>query len=140
MIIKRVYIPYWLWEDWLNGMWLKAEFDLQTCIDFTGNHLKYGQAMKQVIVAWPNTMLNSLTNPSVNKRAFLGHCAASFAIGCPEYITRMAWRELTDEQRYLADKVAQETIDEWKENYMNILKHGSKDAIQMDCQMNHQMI
>lgn len=106
-------------------MWNKTEFDIDKAIDFTGDHIKYGEAMKTVIDLWPNTMLNSLTNPSTNKRAFLGHCAASYAINCPEHITKLAWRELTEEQRYLADKVAQETIDEWKKKYENTLKHGS---------------
>lgn len=138
-MIKQTWTPYWLWEDWLNGMWSKTEFDMHKCIEFTGNHVKYGEAMKIVIEKWPNTMLNSLTNPSINKRAFLGHCAASMAIGCPEYITRMAWRELTDEQRFLADKVAQETIDKWKENYINTSKHGNSDAIPMEYQTRPQL-
>lgn len=137
-MIKQVWTPYWLWEDYINGMWSKVDFDLQTVIEFTGDHLIYGAAMKEVIYKWPNTMLNSLTNPSINKRAFVGHCAVNYTIGAPEYVTRMAWRELADHQRFLADKVAQETIDEWKNNYSNILKHGKSDVIQMGYQMNLQ--
>ena len=116
--IIQVYIPYWEWEDYLNGMWSKGDSDrLQEAIDFTGDHLKYGQAMREVAASWPRTMLNSLTNPSINKRAFLGHCAVSFKLGISEAITRQAWKHLSDSQRYDADKVAQETIDEWTENY-----------------------
>jgi len=73
--------------------------------------------MKRVVKEWPRTMLNSLTNTSINRRAFLGHCACSVEMNIPEYITRMAWKLLTDKQRYLADKVAQETIDEWVKEY-----------------------
>ena len=137
--IKQIWTPYWLWEDWLNGMWNKTEFDIDKAIEFTGNYILYGEAMKIVIDLWPNTMLNSLTNPSVNKRAFLGHCAASYAIKCPEHITRLAWRELTNEQRFLADKVAQETIEEWKSRYINILKRGSSDVIPKIYQTKSQM-
>lgn len=116
--IKQVYVPYWEWEDWINGMWRKLKqedepLQLQKAIEFTGDWNRYGEAMQNVINAWPRTMLNSLTNPSINKRAFLGHCAVQFAIGIPEYITRLAWRELTDQQRFDADAVAQRTIDEW---------------------------
>ncbi len=120
MTIKQVYIPYWEWEDFINGMWSRSaneEVHLKQAIDFTGDHIKYGTAMKRVIIEWPRTMLNSLTNPSINKRAFLGHCAVCFELKIPEYITRAAWKQLTDEQRYLADKVAQETINEWTKNY-----------------------
>jgi hypothetical protein len=90
---------------------------LVKAIEFTGNHVRYGNAMKKVIVAWPRTMLNTITNLNVNRRAFLGHCACQFAIGCPEYITRQAWHELTNNQRYLADHVAQQTIDKWCAEY-----------------------
>lgn len=113
--MKQQYIPYWEWEDWRNGMWLRGdESRLQEATDFTGDHVRYGNAMKEVIEAWPRTMLNSLTNPSINKRAFLGHCAVSYLTGITEDIVRMAWKRLTDEQRTAADKVAQETIDEWR--------------------------
>jgi hypothetical protein len=117
--IKQVYIPYWEWEDWKAGMWRKIESAeeefrlLEAATAFTGDHILYGGAMKEVITEWPKTMLNSLTNPSVNKRAFLGHCAVQFKIGIPEYIVRMAWKKLTDQQRHDADKVAQETVDNW---------------------------
>lgn len=120
VIIKQVYVPYWEWEDFINGMWSKSndeEKDLKTAIEFTGDHLKYGAAMKRVIIEWPRTMLNSLTNPSINKRAFLGHCAVCLELKIPEYITRQAWKRLTDQQRYDADQVAQETINEWTKQY-----------------------
>lgn len=135
--MKQIWTPYWLWEDWLNGMWSKTPYDIQPVIEFTGNHIRYGNAMKEVIYQWPYTMINNLTNPSVNKRAFLGHCAASYAIKAPEYIVRIAWRELSDEQRYLADKVAQETIDEWKNRYGYILTNGGNDVTQLIYQMKH---
>ena len=119
----RVYIPFWFWEDFQNGMWRKLKKEnepemLKKAIEFTGDHIRYGKAMRTVILAWPETMLNSLTNVSINRRAFLGHCACTYAFNCPEYITRMAWRELTDRQRELADRQAQNTIDWWVKNRM----------------------
>ena len=115
MKIKQQYIPYWEWEDWINGMWNKGdESRLQEAIEFTGDHAKYGAAMKEVVEAWPRTMLNSLTNPSINKRAFLGHCAVSYKLGIQESITRMAWKELTDQQRIAADNAAQKVVDDYR--------------------------
>jgi len=120
--IKQVYIQYTKWEDFLHGMWRKVSKEdevifLKQAIEFTGNHVVYGNAMGEVIKEWKNTMLNSLTNPHINKRAFLGHCAVSFKINCPEYITRMAWKELNDKQRLLADNVAQNHINKWLIQY-----------------------
>ena len=123
--MKQVWVPYWEWEDWINGMWRKLQREeeeqwIERAVDFTGDHIRYGGAMKEVVNAWPRTMLNSLTNKSINRRAFLGHCACSYKFNCPEYITRAAWKRLTDMQRYLADKVAQETINEYERNYTEL--------------------
>ncbi len=120
MKIKQVFVPYWDWEDYVAGMWRKAENEplmLSQAIDFTGDHIVYGEAMLKVAFEWPKTMLNSLTNQSINRRAFLGHCAVCLTIGCPEYITRQAWKHLTDEQRYKADLIAEKTIKHWERKY-----------------------
>lgn len=129
---KQLYIPYTEWEDWLNGMWSRADKIkepelLKQAIEFTGDHIKYGAAMREVIIAWPRTMLNSLTNQSINRRAFLGHCAVYFALKIPEYITRMAWGELTEKQRAAADKEAQQTINKFILEYAESNKRLHSD-------------
>lgn len=110
---------------------------------FTGDHIRYGNAMKEVVKMWPNTILNTFTNNSVNKRAFLGQCACSYKLDCPEYITRKAWKQLTEKQRIMADTVAQQTINEWVQNYklelLNILRLGKKDVIKKGYQMKLQL-
>ncbi len=119
MKIKQVWTPYTEWEDFKNGMWRKPpaqELDelLSQAIEFTGDHNLYGQAMKNVVFLWERTMLNSLTNPSINQRAFVGHCACCYAISMPESITRAAWKYLTVVQQYNANLEAQKAIDSWK--------------------------
>lgn len=119
MKIKRIYEPYWLWEDYLNGMWNKLEKSeeadmLYQAVRFTSNWIEYGKAMEEVIKAWPITMRNSLTNLSINRRAFLGHCACSFKFNCPEYITRQAWHIITEQQRNDADKIAESHIKKYE--------------------------
>lgn len=144
--ITRVYKPYWLWEDWINGMWSKSineEYDLKKAIEFTGNHKLYGSAMIEVYKAWPNTMINSLTNSSINRRAFIGHCAVCYKIGIPEYIVRMAWRELTQDQREAADLEAEKAIRQWEKEYIIKLEntpiHGKRGVIPMGYQMKLQL-
>lgn len=117
--IKQVWVPYTEWEDFHAGMWRKVDSEteaemLRFAVAFTGDHLKYGAAMREVVFAWPRTMLNSLTNPSINQRAFVGHCACCFKHSLPEYIVRMAWAMLTEQQRILANKEAENTIRNWK--------------------------
>lgn len=118
--MKQIWVPYWEWEDYLSGMWRKIPKNeeiemLEKCVEFTGNWIKYGSFMERVVKAWPRTMLNSLSNPSVNKRAFIGHCACCLAFGCPEYITRQAWKLLTEKQRIDADDIAEICYAEWKD-------------------------
>lgn len=127
--IKQVWRKYEDWEDFECGMWAKAakEFEaemIEKAIEFTGDHVKYGAAMMEVIFAWPNTMENSLTNSSVNYRAFIGHCAVMMKLGIPEYITRHAWKKLTDQQRYLADNEAEKAYRTWKAHYKKNLSQS----------------
>lgn len=141
--IKQVWIPYYKWEDWKAGMWKrkveKEDQLLKNAIEFTGNAEEYGNAMHEVVALWSNTMINSLTNKSINQRAFVGQCAVCYKLGIPEYITRKAWRYLTQYQRDLADHEAQKTIDQWKLKYLNTLKTGSQNAIQKEYQMKLQL-
>jgi len=125
---SQVYIPYWEWEDYINGMWRRLpkcdEVNAITiAIEFTGNHILYGSAMKEVIIEWPKTMLNSLTNKSINRRAFLGHCACQFKINIPEYIVRAAWKQLTSSQRILADYEAEKQIKKFDNEIKNSKIH-----------------
>lgn len=134
--MKQTYVPWWLWEDYHAGMWrklpkLQEQLTIQKAIEFTENTELYGMAMQIVVNEWPYTMLHNLSNTSVNKRAFLGHCAVCLETSIPEYITRLAWRELTEQQRIKADEIAEQTVNEWKKRYEIILKLGNKDVTQM---------
>lgn len=130
--IKQIYIPYYKWEDYKNGMWERnvdnESEKLKTAIEFTGDYKKYGKAMNIVVILWKNTMINSLTNPSINQKAFVGHCAVCYQLSIPEYITRKAWKYLTEKQRNLADWEAEKAIRKWKMSYLNTLKLGKIDV------------
>lgn len=139
------YTPYWLWECYKNGMWDKSiELNpdtLSMAIDFTSDHKLYGSAMREVVFLWENSMLNFLTNKSINRKAYLGHCAVCYKIGLPEFIVRAAWKHLSEKQRSLANLEAEKTIKIWeqKQKLKNMLKHGRIDAIQTAYQMNLQL-
>ncbi len=124
MKIKQQWVHYQEWEDWHAGMWEKSndENHLQTAIEFTGQWEIYGAAMGEVIEAWPRTMLNTLTNVSVNRRAFLGHCAVCYKLGIPEYITRQAWKHLTNQQRFDADAIAEKHIKNYERKNIELYK------------------
>jgi hypothetical protein len=120
MTFTRVYHPYHLWEEIKFNMW--GEIDnrktwLELAINFTGNHVLYGQYMRRVITEWPISCENALTDQQLNKRAWIGHAACALAVKCPEHIVREAWGKLTDEQRLLANKEADRAIQSWNNTY-----------------------
>jgi len=138
---NQVFVHWELWEDYHAGMWRrvpKGEEDTyrKTAIEFTGDYPKYGAAMLRVITEWPNTCMHNLTNPSINRRAFVGHAACALVINCPEYIVRQAWWKLTEEQRILADKEADKAIEIWEQNrkLKRILNCGNRDVIRLGYQ------
>lgn len=118
--MKRVYHPYWDWEEVDHNMWGTVENRdrwLRKAIEFTGNHKKYGRFMIRVVNEWPVSCENALTDLSINRKAWVGHAAVALAIGCPEDIVREAWGHLTDEQQLLANKEAERAIRLWEVNY-----------------------
>lgn len=147
--MKQVYIPYYKWECFKSGMWNKVKNKkieielLDKAVLFTGNHILYGEAMRKSIGLWKYSMLNFLSNKSMNRKAYLGHCAVFVEKQIPEYIVRMAWKKLTKKQRELADLEAEKYIKEWELHYMKksmiTLKLGKKDVIQKGFQMKLQL-
>jgi len=120
--VKQHYKPYWLWECYLNGMYNTTyksdEFEaLKKAIDFTGNYVEYGQAMIEVVIAWPNTMIHHLSNANIGHRSFIGHCACCYKFKWPEYIVCKAWKMLDNEQRWEANKQADNALKYWLNEY-----------------------
>ena len=120
-MIKQVFHPYWDWEEIDHNMWGSVpnrKAMLNKAIKFTGDHKKYGRFMQRVVSEWPISCENALTDPHINKRAWVGHAAAALAISCPEDITREAWKHLSDEQKLLANQEADRAIQAWQHNYI----------------------
>ncbi len=117
--MRRIYHPYWKWEDFHAGMWRKATPTeekelLPLAVNFTGDAKLYGSFMALVVEQWTFACEHNLTDTAMNRRAWIGHAACSMAIGCPEYLTRRAWWMLTQEQRDLADAEADRAIEKWE--------------------------
>ena len=115
--ISRVYHPYWIWEETDFNMWgttpNRREM-LEWAIEFTGDHVKYGEAMMSVANEWKYSCEHNLSNLTQNRKAWIGHAACAYAKKCPEDIVREAWSHLTKEQQYLANGVADLAIKHWE--------------------------
>lgn len=131
--IKRIYHPYWMWEESKSLMWSTVDNRdemLKIAIEFTGDHKKYGLAMFRVIKEWPISCEHNLSDTSQNRRAWIGHAACALEIKCPEDIVRQAWHHLTDEQRTLANKAADNAISAW-ENKIKGTEQCQKNQLEL---------
>ena len=118
-MMRPIYHPYWLWEEINYNMWgnVKDRNDyLKRAITFTGNHLLYGEWMHKVVLNWKYSCEHNLSKVSTNRQAWLGHAACALAFKCPEDIVRLAWHELTEEQRDNANKQADKYIKIWEQS------------------------
>ena len=86
-------------------------------IKFTGDHLLYGMYMMRVAEEWKFSCENSLTDYSLNRKAWIGHAACALALGIPESVVREAWGYLRYEQQLLANSQADRAIRFWEDSY-----------------------
>lgn len=85
--------------------------------DFTSDAERYGAAMLRVLDEFPIACQQNLTERAINQQAWIGHAACYLATGCPEYATRDAWANLTDEQKDAANAKADAAIREWSKRH-----------------------
>jgi hypothetical protein len=119
MRLSRVWHPVTDWEEMATPMWESGgDCDLEQAVEFTGDHKLYGAAMDRIIIEWPISCENALTNYNINRKAWVGHAAAALAIGSPQLLTRKAWSFLDDRQRALANREAARCIGLWERAYI----------------------
>lgn len=114
--IEQVWRDVREWEEIAHNMWgevVNSKYALEQAIAFTGDHKLYGSYMGRVVSEWPISCENALTDPHLNRKAWLGHAAVALALNIPEDITRKAWGLLSDEQKFLANKEAERWIAVW---------------------------
>lgn len=116
--MTRVYHPYTMWEDFKAGFYdnisgkTKEEMKVKVIELFSSKELteKY---MQMVIDKWVYSCEHNLTNPSLNKIAYIGQSACCIFCGASSSITMEAWHLVSKENRAHADLIAQSIIDKW---------------------------
>lgn len=113
--MKQFYAPYTDWEDFKNGMYeitfegyfdelvYNAESMLKDCDLFRNTCLL-------ILKNWPVASKVNLTNKNCNRQAWLGQAACNYHFGVIETLTRIAWKNITEEQRIGANKIADQII------------------------------
>jgi hypothetical protein len=123
--MKRIFHPYWLWEDYKAGFYdnvsgeKKKEFIVKVLEMFNDKKLTKDN-MLFVVENWKYSCEHNLTNDSLNKIAYIGQSACAVYAGVPCTITMECWSMLSEEVKKRSNKIALEVIEIWKNNNKNI--------------------
>jgi len=124
--MKRVWHHYEKWEDFQNGMYNEDKEGRQErvakAIELLTNEDLCYEYMRRVTKEWRYATEQQLTNSRANPQSFLGQTACSLYAGVHEDETREAWGRLNNEQRYVANSIADRVAKEWKEEYEEALR------------------
>ena len=124
--MKRIYHPYYLWEDDKNGMYdfdedytrlseiemeeLAIKAKLLLC-----NKIEFFAAAMEVITHWKYSSEQNLSNKSRNRQAWIGQASCNIRFKIPEYITKYGWRLMSPQEQKEANKIADKIIKIWEE-------------------------
>lgn len=120
--MKRIYHPYWLWEDYQNGFYNievtyseTEEYALATqARDLLADSERFYEVALKVITEWKYSSEVNLSNIARNREAWIGQAACCYALKIPDYITKYGWRMLTPDQQKQANLVADAVIEKWE--------------------------
>jgi hypothetical protein len=119
--MNRIYHPYWLWEDYKNGLYenisgQEKNIKIQKVFEmFNSEHLTV-ENMNYVVDNWKHSMEHNLSNPSINKIAYIGQSACCNFANIPNSITMECWSKLSKEVQERANKNAIDSISRWNNN------------------------
>jgi len=117
----RTYYPWHELEEYLvdGGMWAIPTADMRDHYIRATKSLmqapeQFLDAMRRAVNEWPKSCAVALGNPTLNRRAWIGHAGCYLATGSPEETTRLGWHELTEYEQVLANHAADDAIREWR--------------------------
>lgn len=116
---KRVFYHYRDLEEHAHGMWRRATSEehgayIEAAAGLMADPPAFLDAMRRAAREWPKSMQAAMTTESLNQQAYMGHAGCCIALGCPEYLTRLAWHTLTQEQQDEANRMAYIAIAEYE--------------------------
>jgi hypothetical protein len=141
--MKRVY------HSWLRWECYKAGFYNEGFEDKTNDEMKilyseffkdlnaFEKALSLVIKKWKYSCEHFLTNPSINKIAWLGQASACIWMGYPSKY-KSGFYLLSNKNQELANRLAWKYFKLWKKKYINTSKNGKDRVIQLEFQMRYQ--
>ena len=113
--MKQVYFHYSFWEDWKAGLYSCVDKSMEPQLinnsrEILSNIELFRSIMLKILKEWKYSSQMQLSNNSRNRQAWLGQAACCYSHKVPEYLTKAAWRQLTEQQQIEANNTADEII------------------------------
>jgi hypothetical protein len=118
--MKRIFHPYWKWEDHKAGLYEltyapdEEEYGAVLAKTILCNSEWFKMVASKMVAEWVKSAEFNLTNTSRNRQAWIGQASCCYALGVPDYVTKIGWRMMTNEQQREANKIADQVIEEWE--------------------------
>jgi len=118
--MDRIYHSYDKWECYQNGLYDSTKDNdlelIRKSKELLSNKDATFEAMSYVTESWVNSSEHFLSDLATNRRAWLGQAACCLEHGASEQATCKAWWQLSEEQRFIANAIANMVINEWESN------------------------
>jgi hypothetical protein len=120
--MKRIYHPYWLWEDHKAGFYENCsgenkELLVLKGIEMFNCEIKTTENMLRVINEWKYSCEHNLTNESLNKIAYIGQSACCLYSNIPNKVTMEIWNKLEKNVQDRSNKIANDILNIWKQKH-----------------------
>lgn len=118
--MDRIYHNHEKWEDAKAGMYdnpanLNQEVD--TIVAFFNNPYNLKKYMVLVCEEWVYACEHNLSNPAMNKIAYIGQACIAYRFGFSRESTMKAWNYLSQDVQKKANEIAKETLNNWETKY-----------------------
>ena len=117
--MERIYHPYTRWEDYKAGFYDNCSGEeksnlIQKGIEMFNSEKLTKENMLRVVNEWIFSCEHNLSNPAVNKIAYIGQGACCVYAGIPSTVTMELWNKLDKKTQERANLIALKTIEKWK--------------------------
>jgi len=117
--LNRIYHPYWKWECFKAGFYTSAPPDgidadqaREMYRDFLADIARFEKAMMRVLNEWPHSCEQFLSNPNINRIAWLGQASMCIETGISCNF-RGGFKLLSTDQQRVANKAAEYVLNIW---------------------------
>lgn len=106
--MKRVYVHVNFHEDIKAGLYETRISDekVKHSIDVLSDPLMFYEHGKAMVKAWPKSAAHNLTNPEINRKAWIGHATCLHNHGANMNETIAAWQCIGKEAQAAANNIA----------------------------------